>query len=514
MRSNGAVPQMKHSHVASALLVLLALAVQIPSAMAQPPAAAPAPPPAPPVEEQPNTAPLPTTSASIDAASPPTPVDAPQPVPPVGAISEQPNAALAPPPPPVTASPSSVQTAEAALIATESELNNAASDQASEDVEAQPIDIYGFADVYFAAPFWRSNSPYSTSGLGSHPYFSVGNFNIYLSKHLEERWHFLGEVRFVYSPNGANDPENPGTRISTRVGDTSNINRPFRWGAIEIERVHIDYQESSLLTLRFGQWLTPYGIWNIDHGSPTLIAIQRPYIVGEELFPQRQTGIQAFGQTFVGDLKLGYALGVSNGRGPMDEQRDLDFDKAITARLEVGYNKLGDLKVGSSYYRGRYTDASFPVLNPSEARADRSVLERYGEQSFGADLQWDYQKFVVRGEFAYNERRYSDGVRKVVSPGQVSPDRRRYGAYALFGYRTPLLGVMPYVVYQDYVLGHDPSIPQVEHVRAFHAGLNWPIGPRVTAKGEYAHVNFPGSDTILTKRDTFHLVQFQLAVAF
>lgn len=492
---------MKHLPGASAWFLLVAQAVQIPSAMAEPPASS--------VEEQPNTESLPRASASSDTVSPP--ADSPQPLPPVGVISEQPIPAIAPPPP-VAAEP--VQTAEAARIATDSDLNNAASDQASEDAQAQPVDIYGFADIYFAAPFWRSNSLYSTSGVGSHPYLSVGNFNIYLSKHLDERWHFLSEVRFLYAPNGSNDPKNPGTRISTQAGDAADINRPLRWGAIEIERIHVDYQQSSLLTLRFGHWLTPYGIWNIDHGSPTVIAIQRPYIIGEQLFPQRQTGIQAFGQTFVGDLKLGYALGLSNGRGPLDEQRDLDFDKAVTARVEVGYNKLGDLKLGGSYYRGRYTDASFPILNPSTASADSTVLERYGEQAFGADLQWDYEKFVVRSEFAYNEREYSDGVRRVVSPGQVSPDRRRYGAYALVGYRTPLLGVMPYVVYQDYVLGHDPALPQVEHVRAFHGGLNWPIGAQVTAKGEYVHANFPGSNTSLTKRDTFHLVQFQLAVAF
>ncbi|MDX2050775.1 MAG: hypothetical protein SFV15_00170 [Polyangiaceae bacterium] len=493
-----------------ALLLVLSALVRTPRVAAQEPVPTPEPteldsaPAATPEEPPPApSAPVPASSAS----------GAPEVAAPAGDAATTASAATSPPATPTKSEPTA-DSVSAALVANEADASDAAGDTASEDVQAHPFEIYGFADIYFAAPFYRPNSPYAAAGLGSHTFFSIGNFNLYLSKSLDESWSFLGEVRFLYAPNGANDPANPGTRISTQVGDYADIDRPFRWGAIEVERLHVDYRHSELFSLRLGQWLTPYGIWNIDHGSPTVIAIQRPYIVGEELFPEQQTGLQAFGQAFAGDLKLGYALGVSNGRGPMDQQRDLDYDKAFTGRLEAGYNGLGDLRVGSSYYRGRYTNASFPLIDASTASADRKVLEQYYEQSFGADLQWDYEKFLLRSEFAYSERWYQGGVRKVVSPGQVYPDRRRYGAYVLAGYRTPFFDLMPYAILQHYVLGHDPVLPQLDRLRAYHAGINWAVTPSVTAKGEYVYVIFPDAASLLTERDTLHLVQFQLAVAF
>ena len=46
--------------------------------------------------------------------------------------------------------------------------------------------------------------------------------------------------------------------------------------AIILERAYIQWSKLDWLGVRVGQFLTPYGIWNVDHGTPTLITMFRP----------------------------------------------------------------------------------------------------------------------------------------------------------------------------------------------------------------------------------------------
>ena len=48
------------------------------------------------------------------------------------------------------------------------------------------------------------------------------------------------------------------------------------WGSIILERAYIQWSKLDWLGVRVGQFLTPYGIWNVDHGTPTLITMFRP----------------------------------------------------------------------------------------------------------------------------------------------------------------------------------------------------------------------------------------------
>jgi hypothetical protein len=353
-----------------------------------------------------------------------------------------------------------------------------------------------------------------TAGLGPEPHFQQAGLNLYMSKHLADRWSLLGEVRFMYLPNGGLNPADNTRRLYTVVNDTTEVQRPVRYGGITLERVHTDVEIHQWLALRFGVWLTPYGIWNIDHGAPTVIGIRRPYIVGEVLFPERQTGVLASGSEFVGPFRLSYALGVSNGRGPLDEQRDLDANKAITARAEVEWRGAATVKLGGSYYRGRYTDTAVPTYDLGRGEAVSEILDQYDEQSFGADLQLDWEGVALRAEFARNERLYGKGVRQMTASGGLAPDQRRSGAYALLGYQTGFFGVMPYVEYQNYLIGDQLDLIEIRHIIAYHAGLNIRAWPRITWKAEYVRASFPGAFERVLKDSPLEVVELQLAVAF
>ena len=70
------------------------------------------------------------------------------------------------------------------------------------------------------------------------------------------------------------------------------------------ELCYVEHEFNGLLKLQAGQYLTPYGIWNVDHGSPTIIGIKKPFVVSNELFPEQQTGLQLFGSGFLDPFEI------------------------------------------------------------------------------------------------------------------------------------------------------------------------------------------------------------------
>ncbi len=343
------------------------------------------------------------------------------------------------------------EVAAAAAAAVEAEL---AAREAEEEVKtgALALQAYGFADFTYARQLTHNERNIIIPRL---PSFYIGNFNLYLGADLGSRWRSLSEVRFTYLPDGAALIDETGMqRVTSSYGDYADYGRARKVGGVILERVWLEYSAHPLFNIRGGQWLTPYGIWNVDHGSPVVIGVTRPFIVGNELFPSHQTGLELYGSHGIDSTTVGYHLTLSNGRGPVDTYTDLDRNKAIGWRLWVRQDTpVGVFSVGTSGYRGQYTDTG-SAMEMSPDMTDwvftYPVVERYEELSLAGDFKWSWGGYLLQGEVIVHDVAYDDYHRAVGQLGTTgwNPDSRTWGAYGITGYRLPWLGVMPFVGFQ------------------------------------------------------------------
>jgi hypothetical protein len=378
--------------------------------------------------------------------------------------------------------------------------------------------LYGFADFSYSKVFLEDES--SWDGLLSrHGAFSIGNLNLYLDAQLSERARSLVEIRFTYLPNGGLVTLGPGLTVVTNGGTLAADHTRFglstmNWGAIVIERAFAEYAFSDLLTLRAGQFLTPYGIWNVDHGSPAIVGIARPYIINAYVFPERQMGLEAYGARYFGSTRVGWHLTLSNGRNendPQDASRtsmpqwtDHDGKFGYGARVFAETEALGDLRVGLSGYTGRFTarTTGFEVLTGTPVE---TISRQYDEWAAGADLRWSWRHLLLQTEALWQSR--EDTGADPTSPGN---ENGRSGVYLLAGWRLPW-NVMPFVMGQFYNASHADS--RVE-IWGGDAGVNVMVQPNLVLKAAYSYYEAPRAPDTHFLADPVSAFMTQAAWAF
>lgn len=334
------------------------------------------------------------------------------------------------------------------------------------------LSVYGFADFTWSNTHFTHQTPYAHDSTT----FALTSLNVYIAKNLTPRWRSLAEISFNYVPNGSTNPD--GTTVVTSASDATDFGRTTQWGTIAIERAYVEYDLTPHLTIRAGHWLTPYGIWNTDHGSPVIIGTYRPYIVGEQLFPEHQTGLDAFGSAPVGDYKLGYHATISNGRSETEIVADTDRRPAIGGRLEFEAPWAGTLKLGASGYLGRATGATTSTTTAPEV---------FDERAYAVDGQWDHGGLHLQGEAIHRHKAYTAGHHPLTLAGAPIGNGPDLGVYLLVGYRfAHLWNVMPFAYYEDY----RPLVPGIlGDIKAINAGLNFrPLATVILkVQGAYAH---------------------------
>lgn len=384
--------------------------------------------------------------------------------------------------------------------------------------QAPKLDLYGFIDFTYTQNLNQGDTPFDT--LPHFGSFSVGNINLYASGELGNGFRSLLEVRLLYLPNGTNDRDLSGSaaeRFDTTTYDYADFERNLRWGGIEIERAFLEYQANEWLAFQLGQFLTPYGIWNIDHGTPTVIGIRRPFIIGEALFPERQTGLEAHGAFHIDKTSVGYHVTLSNGRGPLDSHLDLDANKAVGGRLFVRNSSIGTLTLGSAAYYGTSTDRETYYgfeegVDPPLLEVRDPILYQFRELALAADLRWEWQGLLLQGEAIHSQRVYEDEYRRKFDGGRaLQSDYARFGAYGILGYRTPYWGIMPFASIEGYDFAGNETFG---HVLAEALGLNIRPQSNVVFKLQYVFAILGDENTGKAFRGTLRRLETQAAWAF
>jgi len=335
------------------------------------------------------------------------------------------------------------------------------------------LNVFGFAAFSFTSDHWSRPVPTITQDSQT---FAIANLNMYLAKNLTTRTRTLAEIRFTFLPNASQNILD-GSIVGTTATDVTDYSRQVQWGGVIIERAYVEYDLLEHLTIRGGHWLTPYGIWNIDHGAPAIIPTRRPYIVGAQFFPEHQTGLDAFGGVAGGGFKLSYHLTASNGRGGAEAQADQDGELAFGARLEV--ESTWGLRIGGSYYRGRYTALPRMIGVPADT---------YLEAAYGGDILFERGGLRLQGEVIARDVHYPG--QGLPTPAGLVTDSHDFGFYGIAGYRFDwLVNAMPFLYYEDYRPG-DHSL--FTHVYGEAAGLNFRPTPTLVVKAMGSLISISG----------------------
>jgi len=344
------------------------------------------------------------------------------------------------------------------------------------------LNIYGFADMSWQRQWGGPNAITQQS-------FVSGKLNLYFAKAFTPKWRFLAEIRFMYAPNGSaadTGTAGPSTAppTNTTVADTTDFNHPLTWGGIAIQRAYVDYALDTLLTIRAGHFLTPYGIWNVDHGSPAIISAYAPHIISEALFPEAQTGLELYGSALVGDYQVGYYATLSNGRSPVEPTQDLDHRVALGGRLEFEAPWAGTFKVGVSAYGGRATEIvtqapPLPPGAPPDPTAPTVPYQwSYNEHDYAADVQWDHGGLHLQAEYIYHHR---DPAGDIVTPSSQGTNQ---GYYVFAGYRFDRLwNVMPFSYYESW-----SPLGGAVNIKEINGGFNFRPTPAVVLKAMMSDV--------------------------
>ncbi|MDD9946780.1 MAG: hypothetical protein OXU20_37380 [Myxococcales bacterium] len=294
------------------------------------------------------------------------------------------------------------------------------------------VRFYGFMDMALRKLYFPDASRFK--GLvNDSATFALGNVNFYVDATPTEEIRALTEVRLTLYPFGS--AGDGFELVDTRVYDQTSATGRNRvsWSGMVLERSWIEWNRYDALRVRVGYFLTPYGIWNVDHGSPVLISSVLPGFWAQEYFPTRQLGLQLLGDFHAGAAQFGYHAWLANGRSP--GQIDVDENKHVGGRVFGRLAAPVDLTLGASWFWGQNQEFRRTIGSTDPFRVVASKVVDYTEFGVAADLSLDIGDLRFRAELVSNKETYEPGQRPMVSPVSFQRDRLRWDTYLVGAYR-------------------------------------------------------------------------------
>lgn len=376
--------------------------------------------------------------------------------------------------------------------------------------EDSNLKLYGFADALFKTQWYSDNNilrRYDVVEPGGQAY--LDHANLYFDSRPNSSVRFLAEVSLNRDPKQAVPA---GLRLTyDSAGRTAYVpifvpELARKDHGISIARAHADLLLADEFNIRLGKFITPAGIWNVDHGSPTILTVRQPYQTNfVPIFPESQTGLQAFGKTQFLDQDFSYSSWVSTGRGNAmafgssdygqvpqnwDDwawgshlQADLALPAEVQTRIGASFH-TGTLRMRTEWMESKMGSA--PDLAKLSTTTFDSSYSR--ELCYGLDGKILWKGFLFQTE--WNHRMVLD----------LQDDRKETnvnGWYILLAKTVPLhrnVDITPYAMFESVswdgadnnrFLQFDQT--PVDGFQAITAGLNFGLFSSVHVKAEYSH---------------------------
>jgi hypothetical protein len=405
--------------------------------------------------------------------------------------------------------------------------------------QEQTFSVYGFADAAISKVTLEDNHfvyPFASTNLN----MGLKHFNLYFDFKPNSNTRALLEMAMsdehviggglpnriiVTRITGIDQLPPPAQAALAAAGiraerkDTVVLGRELaRFGKPSIERAYFELLLSPMANLRFGKFITPAGIWNVDHGSPVILTYKQPYQTENfPIFPNQQVGAALFGNGYFGDHDWDYTAYISTGSDPDGNKlKDITYLSG-GAHAAVGLDLPVKTKIGVSGYSGLtrkttivatavntvpITNLLTPTFQPNPAAINalkippgddklyysETATAQQRSTAMGVDLRLDFHAAFIQSE--YNTR---------TDANELMGDKESAlsGFYTIFGYRQPVrdwLTLTPYLMYEglwwedaeNIGVTNSFAFMPCEGFDVYLAGLNVGLFGNVYVKLEYS----------------------------
>lgn len=289
------------------------------------------------------------------------------------------------------------------------------------------VEVSGYVDGEFVM----------SDQAGKNNQFRLHHLSLFFKKQVTEQWRFFSEIEFEDAPF---------LEASDGVLDGGSDGKLF------VEVMTIEYLYNPRLNAAMGRFLTPAGIWSIEHYPPFAATQERPLHI-RNIFPQVTDGLQVNGAANLGDTVATYYLYAGNGEGNAGSG-DNNEDKSMGARVKFKLPLLTKLELGLS---------GFSDTNSSDTE----------KIAYGADISAQWRNIRFQGEYALGDYDSAAGT-----------DYQRSGYYGQFIYG---LGNLDLIYRYDWYEPSDEADDDQKTVNT--AAINYHFTPSVTGKVEHHFIS-------------------------
>ncbi|MGL1902288.1 MAG: hypothetical protein OCC49_09140 [Fibrobacterales bacterium] len=421
--------------------------------------------------------------------------------------------------------------------------------------------VYGFADFTFSQWMDLSDSSFLNAFGEKAPSATLGNVNLYFDMKPNDFTRAFVEVNMNTTVFNKGETGRVDTRVKVELPDgtpvapedltkgTGTDTRGSTTGGILLERAWFDLFLLEQVNLRVGKFITPAGIWNVDHGSPIITPVSQPNQTSFfAIFPEAQAGLMVYGAKYIGDHELSYNVYTSAGRNDtksivgeaeiqeMEKLSDLAFGGHVAFAAE---EIIDQLKVGASAYTGVLQDetrilenvVTVDATNPTGAPLIRQyyyddVNYALREFCYGIDLKASHMNVNFQSEVNMRKVEVETGT----NPGKSTDF---LGYYFLLSYDVALLdylSVTPYAMWEHIGWEEPQNTPEFIGLHTtpiagwdqYIMGLNFALHTNYHVKIEYALGSLEETDVATVAEAAvfdsddmdFSVFQIQFSMAF